>query len=1073
MRFSTLFVALALFFSIRSAQAQAMTGAYDKTEVNDREVIAAVDFAVGTKLEELKKDGFGLELKTPKNGLPANSPVSQPESFEGELPDYIRAEKGKISISGDRAQAGMHSLRWDWVPGDKFIFNTGPLGKINVPTGYGGYSHSAFSIRIYNETVGDGALTFRWMSGDKQGAAFSFPLIFKGWQCVCYHYSWNSKLQNLNVKILERTDRIVVEAPADGKEGTLYFDLINFNSPVDFRGGREPLREIWKPFDLAGCNEPSFRSAATQEEIAAIDKLVAGTGGIGVSSNVTEQDVLSLKQKVAKKYSLKRIGDGNAIGNPIPDFTNQVSGDLVRIARLWQNSEKSSSPQIREQLEETYFLLDDFFRECGAVAQGSIGGLSWYGGRNHGDACFIMREPLKRTGRLKRIVDCLKYNWDYDSIFNIPKERQRMEMDHLGITTRYWLKIALMHETPQEIASNLRAFARRFNVDVSNQPEPDGSLYHHGAYNFSYVCYQFPLLCGQIELLSSTPFAIAPETFKKVKLAAMDMRWFCNFTEAPIFMHGRHPGRMSLNPSQYLSLAMAGRPYNGGKLDRELASAYLRFVPADVDTPIFKDANITAEPAPLGNLAMNFAALMGHRRGEWLAVVRGYGRNSWAQEEYAGANRHGFFLGNGYLDILASGNPINVVDSGCDVAHGWDWRNLDGTTTYYAPLAKIANGNGTWSERSDVGFVGGLSNGNDGIFVMPLHSKAQYDKALGDDVKGSPQGFFTAKKTYFFFDDRIICLGTGISLSGSPYPVRTTLFQKHLDIVELEKRGASIGTCREWSPKLISFMAAESDKGKPLYVNFESSSDVATALIGWDKGRGRRPILVNGEEIFQFPYQKSLSGKSYNLIMDTQDTAYYVPAGQDVKIIREHQKSRDGHDEKDTEGDYATAYFDHGINPENAEYEYVLLPKATPEKLSKFASDTSAGRTYFMLQHDSGAHIVCDVRTKSCGYVFFAGLDFPPPADSAKNIVALQVKTISGPCLMMTEELDGGIVAVNICDPDISRPTADVKVEFWGRWKLKDAAEGVALEMVSDGVSSKVSIASREGRTVRFKLIRE
>lgn len=39
----------------------------------------------------------------------------------------------------------------------------------------------------------------------------------------------------------------------------------------------------------------------------------------------------------------------------------------------------------------------------------------------------------------------------------------------------------------------------------------------------------------------------------------------------------------------------------------------------------------------------------------------------------------------------------------------------------------------------------------------------------------------SARKSYFFFDDEIPCLGSHINLTECDHPVRTTLFQKYLD----------------------------------------------------------------------------------------------------------------------------------------------------------------------------------------------------------------------------------------------------------------------------------------------------
>ena len=953
-------------------------------------------------------------------------------SFENNaVPSFVTALKGKLSISGRYAQEGTHSLRWDWLPGDKLTFKIHSLGDINKETGYGGYLKSAFVISLYNPLPQKQKMLFTWLSKNNVGATFAFPLIMRGWQNIVYHYSFKSKLKNRNVNLLKKTDEITITAPVKCKGGTLYIDMLNFNTPVDFRRGRTPVSKIWQPFDIAKYKDKSILSPPTKEELASIKKLcdlIAPPGNLTVTENMVDD----LKKEITKKYNLKRCEDGSVKGN-LTCESAEVSKDLLKIAKLWNSAKKS---EIRRKLEDCYFLLDDYFRDSGAVAQGRIDDLRWYHGRDHGDATFIMRDPLRRTKRMQRVLNCLKYNWNYGRIFNIPKKRKPMGVDYFYIDTRYLLNIALMHRSPELIVRHLRAFAKRFNIDVINEVEPDGSIYHHGAYNFPYVSYGLPAIALQLERLSKTPFAVSKKAFVKVKKAAMAMRWFCNLKDAPLSMHGRHPGRMTLHPKQYLYLADAGRIYNNGKMDRELASAYLRFVPKDADKKEFLKENIKPESPPNGNRALNFAALEGHRRDEWLAVVRGYGKHSWACESYANANRYGLFMGNGYLDILASGNPINIIDSGCDIAHGWDWRYYDGTTTFAAPLAKIANGNGTLSERGDVTFVGGLSDGENGIFVFPLNSHLQYVKALPQGIKAKSKKFFAADKTYFFFDNVIVCLGSGISLPDSKFPVVTTLFQKHL-----------------------------------------KTPDV--------------PIFIDGKKITELPFEEKLQPDKPHTLLDIQNTGYYIPStyfDQKITVMRRSQKSRDGDDKRDTVGDYAIALINHGVTPENAKYEYFVIPKSSPEKIAKFAEEMRCGirkRPFLIWQLNNNAHIVYDKKGCRWGYVFFKATKLPPPSKepwysflffSEKKVYPL-LRSVSQSVLVMTEKKEDGVLKVTVCDPDYhlgkkyTYTPSEIKITVAGEWLLKTKQNNVSTKALEE--QTYLNITCREGRSITFELERK
>jgi hypothetical protein len=298
-------------------------------------------------------------------------------------------------------------------------------------------------------------------------------------------------------------------------------------------------------------------------------------------------------------------------------------------------------------------------------------------------------------------------------------------MDYFYIDARYLFKIAVMQTSREDAVIHLRAFSRRYSRQLVDTIKPDGSLFHHGFHYFAYAGGASREMAKLMELTAPTPFRVTPDAYQSVKQAFLAMRWYANLRDLPMTLHGRHPGRQQLSPDAFAVMAQAGRPYHGGELDVDMARAALRL------DPKMELAGLSPEPAPTGHITMPYAGLGCHRREEWLAIVRGYGKYLAAQESYNNANRHGLFFGNGYLDILGGGKPVTIADSGCRPNDGWDWRRLDGTTVIHMPYAQMANGNGTMSERSGETFVGGVNHqGRDGLFAMSLNSAFQYRKAL-------------------------------------------------------------------------------------------------------------------------------------------------------------------------------------------------------------------------------------------------------------------------------------------------------------------------------------------------------
>jgi len=942
--------------------------------------------------------------------LSAQGDVSAMQSFEDALPAGIRAAKGTVSISDGDCQDGRHSLRWQFVPGDRLVIPTGPLGNINVWTGYGGYSRSAFEMRIRTSKAA-GSLTARFLTGGKTGGRFEIPLVFAGWQRIAYHYSWKSRLKDRKPKLLAGTDQLVIEAPKEGEGGTIFIDALYLNRPIDFRRASEAIRTPWQPHDPR--TDPAMvelLGPPTEEELAALDYFRKADLRLYPSRAAKEADVAKLEKTARETYGLARTKEGRVAGIGLRKW-QPLTGQMLAVAKFWRHTEE---PKLRQRLADLFFLQNDFLRQQGGVAQGALQGMNWYGGRNHADACYIMREPLLDTGRLPLVMHCLQYNFGYDKIFRTGYAGTHM--DYFYIDARYLFKTAVMQTNAEDAVIHLRAFSRRYSRQLVDTIKPDGSLYHHGFHYFAYAGGASREMAKLAEFIAPTPFRVTPEAYDSVKRAFLAMRWYANVRDLPMTLHGRHPGRQRLFPDAFRALAAAGRPYHDSKLDPDLARAALRLDPGK------KLAGFTPEPAPTGHRTMPYAGLGSHRRGEWLATVRGYGKYLAAQESYNNANRHGLFFGNGYLDILGGGNPVTLPDSGCLPNQGWDWRRLDGTTVIHLPYAQMANGNGTMCERSGETFVGGVSHqGRNGVFAMVLNSPFQYRKALPKDAKSVDGHAFKARKSYFFFDNRIVCLGSGIRNDDSPHPVQTNLFQK--------------------------------------------------VLVKADT-----PIHVNGKPWTDLPSERRLDKTQVNTILNPQGTGYILLPGQNTHLARTHQTSRDGHDKRDTEGDCATAWIDHGPNPQAAKYSYIALVKTTPEELAQFSAaleKTTSTPVWPALRNDA-IHACYDRATNTWGLAFFQSGN-TPPLHRPMGLPEIPVLRVDHPCLVMVSQ-DGKQLTLSVAYPDlkldkggVSQPQ-EVAITLYGKWRA--GALPAAAELAVGGDETVLTVACAEGKTVGVELQR-
>jgi hyaluronoglucosaminidase len=314
----------------------------------------------------------------------------------------------------------------------------------------------------------------------------------------------------------------------------------------------------------------------------------------------------------------------------------------------------------------------------------------------------------------------------------------------------------------------------------------DGSAYHHCN---NYPAYAIGGLNGatqMIYLLSGSEFAIGELAHQTVKNALMAMRFYCNKLSFPLSLSGRHPdGKGQLSPMHYAYMAWAGTPNGANELDESMAAAYLRLTQNTTNNKEkqiyreFRLKGISPEADPQGNLSLGYSCATVQRRDNWAAVVRGTSRYLWCSEHYTGENLYGRYLGYGSLLLSTAPKGIDVTlkTSGWQ-EEGFDWNRIPGATSIHLPYddlkAKILNVDTSSGVEemllSDEAFAGGLSqqktNGN---FGLKLHEHDKYN------------GSFRARKSFHFFNDDIICLGSNIENNDKQHPTETTVFQLAAD----------------------------------------------------------------------------------------------------------------------------------------------------------------------------------------------------------------------------------------------------------------------------------------------------
>ena len=333
------------------------------------------------------------------------------------------------------------------------------------------------------------------------------------------------------------------------------------------------------------------------------------------------------------------------------------------------------------------------------------------------------------------------------------------------------------------------------------------------------------------------------------------------------------------------------------------------------------------------------------------------------------------FASHGALLVANSESHLEVHD----VVNGWDWAKVPGATTIalgYPTIDDLKIGKARfYNPRQLAGGVTfkGTSTLKNGIFGMDFE-QPNYDL---NDWRGDIKFYF--KKSVFFFENLLVCLGSNIDAQNTNgKAVQTTLFQDRL-------------------------------------------------LDGLDTSF----IKIDGVQKNHSPTFKAMtpsSGNSYTTLTDAKGNFYYIPdpSKSSLKVHVDKQDSKTDNGSKPTSWHYGTAWFEHGKFPSSYEYA-VLIPTDTYHPtltdLTK-AQETAGSEVYKVLQQNDKAHIVQFlISPKSwdalshpvTGYVMFqAAQDLPAdgPVDAVNE----------GNCLIMAEETDG-YVFIGISSPDLNLPT--------------------------------------------------
>jgi len=968
-------------------------------------------------------------------------------SFEADQPSsrLTASAPDRIRIDGDTSTHGSRSLRFDWRAGDHL--------RLDVPVPYadrpenpaGSAMTSVFGVSVRSsEPDPEAELVFEFGRGDTVDCRFELPLGFTGWRTVWVPFS------DMEGAAREGMDFMRIVAPPRGA-GVLHLDRIVPSAAVDarlpspdaqvpfVRGGRPGLGSP----DPTAWNRPVPEpdTEATDELREALRTVEARLEERYLRGRLLPRNALEEIHRRVREWAIVRDDDG-VRGRPVHGTIHgavlpapereAAERELARtslasygalmldVARAYREGARFADPVRLGEIfvDLLRHLLDQGY--AAGSAQGTV--LALFDGEpDLFAALFLMRDALAREGLADEAAGLMAWYADLGRCRSAP-EPQDADPHALAARTFPRLLAVLVPEGEATRIAGL-ALLRDWISEVLGNPAPgtlpgfksDGTVFLRGGHDPGGARGSFERTAALLRLVGGTPFALdeaAHRSVRRVLLASRlysDPEWGLGICgREPFDARGASPGIRGLETA-FVDLALAGDPAGEERVDRRVAEAALRLWPDASDA--FRSSTdgqpFLPEPEPSGHTPFPRGCFSIHRHEGRMVTIRGFSRYVWATETAPDANRFGRYLAHGSVQIF---RPGGAQQSGI-VQPGWDWNRMPGATVIHLPLDLLESPVPDVDRfRSNARFAGGVHlEGEAGVFAVTL---AEPDRKRFD-------GTFRARKSVFCFEDRLVCLGTGIRNETREFPTETVLFQHALRLRSI-------------------------------------------------------PVWMDGPApIDRFPVERIADPERAHWIVDGVGNGYHVAVGSEVRLVRKAQVSRRNDSGEWTRGDFASAWIDHGTAPDDAGYEYAIVLGTDAAAMEAFhrAMSDEATAPYRVLRRDDAAHVVHDRATRTTGFALY----------EAEAVGLDGVRAVSRPCLLLLRRDDQGLV-IAACDPDLGYPGSPPRfeedgpavaltVEIDGAWSPAEDTSEEDVRVARRRGGTAISFRCRDGRSVPARLL--
>lgn len=407
---------------------------------------------------------------------------------------------------------------------------------------------------------------------------------------------------------------------------------------------------------------------------------------------------------------------------------------------------------------------------------------------------------------------------------------------------------------------------------------------------------------------------------------------------------------------------------------------------------VVNDNSIIPEKADEFSKTYRYESRILHKRDNFTAGISMY--NKWLMrfETLNGQNSKGWLINSGAHWIWDK--DYNHYTDGYMLTA--DMKRVPGVTAENKEMPKLDSLTSA-IQNAENDFANGLTFNS--MYTVAGFEPDNYDS----DLK--------ARKSYFFFDDELVMLGSNINLTDSENKVETTVDQrmlKHGDVDGISVNGENLN--------------ADTVDNK----TFEGTSYIH--LKGREEG---------SQFGYYFPDKSSVNIDKRTTTNLRKDVDWYT--------------YKDESTQTETLG---TIYFDHGTNPQNDGYKYVILPGKTEEETKAYSKNPDIE----ILAQTNSYHAVKETGLNVTGLVNFDN------ANASAGGITVDKKGIS---IFKLTDTTGEFI---INDPTNSVGKVNVTLDT-GATEISDKSKNVRIKAISPKVVLEVDLtnANAEGAFIKFK----